>query len=645
RLCCALQSQLEGSHGQRAERRRAAAAFAGVLGQVAAVWPPLRPRGRRGGAPTASGGGGGGGGGGAAAVGCFLLSTLHGASECRRAQLEFVGAAARHAPELELRSLPGGASKGQACFEARVAAGAGTSSSSALERLFDAMRSAGDGFRHVKRVSPFDALCDASLASVVELVRQRSADVFSAFPEPTTFAIQLQSGWLHGRGAGYPSRDECLAAIGAALPPGQKVSLKAPDVIVQVKGFAGRCGVCVRHASLRLDCPTSLEDVYMECSAGQAYYRRDVNCGPTPAEPAAPAALAPLLDSAIEMDAWCARLSQAAPRAGASGGEAAAEAHGCGLGGQPQAHAAAAERQVRALAELARSAGLLELSSVEFGAGKGTLTRALREAAGAREAVRVLVDRDRAKGGACRHTDDSRFTEDFALRLRIDIRNLWLPGLPELQGQRVVGVGKHVCGAATDFALRSLCAGGLTRDPPPAVVAPPETEAAGVLKDIPRAARKELARRVGAQAFAAMPLREQVRLLQGARPPRVAGALIALCCHHLCTCESYCNPEWLEEHAVTAEQFHLICRMSRWAVSRPGGPLAARRRAVGRACRGFLDAGRAAFLARHGLQAEVVEYCGAEATPENRALLATPGGGGAGAAGQGAPAHAAAAPS
>ena len=42
-------------------------------------------------------------------------------------------------------------------------------------------------------------------------------------------------------------------------------------------------------------------------------------------------------------------------------------------------------------------------------------------------------------------------------RLRIDIAHLWLPGLGELGAYPgVLGVGKHVCGEATDLAIRCM---------------------------------------------------------------------------------------------------------------------------------------------------------------------------------------------
>eukprot|EP00927_Polykrikos_kofoidii_P028194 TRINITY_DN2464_c1_g1_i1.p1 TRINITY_DN2464_c1_g1~~TRINITY_DN2464_c1_g1_i1.p1 ORF type:complete len:667 (+),score=74.39 TRINITY_DN2464_c1_g1_i1:27-2003(+) len=583
-------------------RREAAARFAAALNFVAGITCKIRrarrgvPRHEVGGEKEERSGG-------------FLLTTSHAKGECRRALDEFILATARHAPDVVLRQGSAGASF--AFLEVRGPQNCAAS----LEAVFDAMKLSGEGFRHVRRVYPFDGVCGTSVSSVCELLQRVAKPALSV---PTTVAIHLHTSGLHVPGDSLPSRKEYIAAIGEAILQDQTVDLDNPSTIVHVRMFDGRCGICVRPSSCRLDCPTSCEDVYATCSSDQAYYKRNVNCGRASEGEVAPGALP---ETIADLDAWHARLTVLAQSTRSCSADILASSREYKL--DRHSHTEAAERQVTALTELVRSAGLLELSSVEFGAGRGTLTKCLHSVCAAKSAIRVLVDRDRAHGGTCQYTNKSRFTEEFALRLRIDIRNLWLAGLPELQGSDVVGIGKHVCGCATDFALRCLCAkcklpiSGDTQAP-----LQTEEEAAALLKSFPRVCRRDLARRVGREAFVPMSFREQVQLLQTARPPRVAGAVIALCCHHRCTWESYCNPDWLEAHEVSAVDFQIICRMSSWAVSSPSGPLGATRKSLGRHCKDFLDAGRAEYLARHGFQAKVVEYCSREETAENRALVA-----------------------
>merc|ERR1712232_700062 len=105
---------------------------------------------------------------------------------------------------------------------------------------------------------------------------------------------------------------------------------------------------------------------------------------------------------------------------------------------------------------------------------------------------------------------------------------------------------------------------------------------------------------------------EQVELLRSKRSPHVVGVAIALCCHHLCTWESYVNREWILDHGFSASEFNLICRMSAWATCRPTGPLGDARLKLGCACKAFLDNGRAAFLRDRGFDAEIREYCAEE---------------------------------
>jgi tRNA:m4X modification enzyme len=266
--------------------------------------------------------------------------------------------------------------------------------------------------------------------------------------------------------------------------------------------------------------------------------------------------------------------------------------------------AAAGHAQTRALSRVITScslagcgrheaAGRQPLWSVEFGAGSGSLSKRLASdalALGARPlSGQVMLDRSCARGGAKRacvpgedrwEEHDPRMLGSRTLRLRIDIRHLYLPGLDELRAASVVGVGKHVCGVATDLMLRSL------------------VEPQG---------RRGLTRNAEGDG-------------EGAFSCELIG--VALCCHHLCTFEDYVHRPFLDQAGIGADEFALVCRLSGWATGCRGANGDAFRRHVGATCKAFLDAGRCVYLRARGFRAELLEYCSPDQSPENRMLLA-----------------------
>ena len=80
----------------------------------------------------------------------------------------------------------------------------------------------------------------------------------------------------------------------------------------------------------------------------------------------------------------------------------------------------------------------------------------------------------------------------------------------------VVGIAKHLCGCATDFALHSIV------------------------------------------SAATVPAREN---------PALSGVVIATCCHHKCSWGTYCNRPFFEELGISAEDFQLLTVISSWATS------------------------------------------------------------------------------
>ena len=218
----------------------------------------------------------------------------------------------------------------------------------------------------------------------------------------------------------------------------------------------------------------------------------------------------------------------------------------------------------------------------------------------------------------------------------------------------VVGIAKHLCGCATDFALHSIV------------------------------------------SAATVSVREI---------PALSGVVIATCCHHKCSWGTYCNRPFFEELGIFAEDFQLLTVISSWATSgaaggsgdRRGGGLNARddaanapynapnasnaapdaqhgapnapnaaadaqhgapnahhdapllgehenadpeaaqlgalldgwidaptRRQLGRMCKRLLDTGRMRYLAQHGYSVRMQAYVDEIVSPENMLIVAQP---------------------
>ena len=113
-------------------------------------------------------------------------------------------------------------------------------------------------------------------------------------------------------------------------------------------------------------------------------------------------------------------------------------------------------------------------------------------------------------------------------RLLMDIGDLDLSRVDAVRGRGIVGVAKHLCGAATDLALRCLV----------------HTHHRG-------------AKVSGCGSHEGSEVSDVAR---------VHGMAIALCCHHRCSWAELAGQEFLEQLGFTAEEFHLISHMTSWAV-------------------------------------------------------------------------------
>jgi len=170
--------------------------------------------------------------------------------------------------------------------------------------------------------------------------------------------------------------------------------------------------------------------------------------------------------------------------------------------------------------------GLLENGNtfIEFGSGRGQLTYWLTRAVTDPSTCQfILVDK-----ASHRHKFDNRLRdcEDIELvRLRADIQDLSLAGLAPfltVQQESVVGISKHLCGAATDLTIRCL-----------------------------------------------------TQTLENSASEMV-GMLIALCCHHRCEWSPYVGKEFLTEQGFTEEDFPLLTSITSWCTCGSGKPREAR---------------------------------------------------------------------
>ncbi len=250
------------------------------------------------------------------------------------------------------------------------------------------------------------------------------------------------------------------------------------------------------------------------------------------------------------------------------------------------------------------------ITCVEVGAGKGFLALNICKVM-AKANHFILVDNRHFRNKA-----DARLREQGAIieRQYIDLKDWALERTPSLGqtgshcGNHVVLVGKHVCGVATCYSLRSC---------------------------------------------------EQHRAIS--RQKKLSGIVIATCCHHSIIWDDYVNQEYFIRNGFTRSHFEELSRMSSWAVStfrkksdsssdstiynrhgkKPSesgssddehevSPLKdeldsmsfSRKRELGNACKNLIDIGRALYLEKKGYDVELLQYVDSSTSRENRLLVA-----------------------
>lgn len=274
-------------------------------------------------------------------------------------------------------------------------------------------------------------------------------------------------------------------------------------------------------------------------------------------------------------------------------------------------HAEKHEAQNVALTSKAVDRSLLREDSVvvEYGCGRAGLATAIcAERPGLRY---VLVDRD-----ARRHKIENREEHrvERTLRLRLDIADF------DLASMLSAPLTPEQLPRASDFQSGALVASG-NQNSGPAERLEQVWQAAAALQSAPWPPQHVLACAKhlcgGATDIA---LRSVLR--RGGNVD--ASICIATCCHHRCDDVTYVNLPFLKEIGLCGSggEFEVLASLAGWAVGGRGDVQARRRQ--GMMVKRCLDLGRVAWIREHlSLQdAAFVEYIEKNVTPENFAIIA-----------------------
>ncbi|XP_077133298.1 tRNA:m(4)X modification enzyme TRM13 homolog isoform X2 [Ranitomeya variabilis] len=265
---------------------------------------------------------------------------------------------------------------------------------------------------------------------------------------------------------------------------------------------------------------------------------------------------------------------------------------------------------------------------VEFGAGRGKLSHWVNIATQDAENVHFLL----VERSTTRFKVDGKQRKSTFERLHIDIQHLCLDRVPSLVQKPlpVIGIGKHLCGAGTDLALRCLVRSHSNSDgEPPSKRSRTDTE----------------------------------QPITGGSTGHcnVHGIVIALCCHHRCDWQHYVGRDFFEKLGLGQREFGLFQRMSSWATCGARNPsqgekssgkgdsedmeehdmdqrsngcnaepvqglqlCVEEREHLGRLCKLLIDRGRVDYLEKMGYEANLEYYTEPEVSLENVILTAAP---------------------
>ncbi|XP_039260322.1 tRNA:m(4)X modification enzyme TRM13 homolog [Styela clava] len=252
------------------------------------------------------------------------------------------------------------------------------------------------------------------------------------------------------------------------------------------------------------------------------------------------------------------------------------------------------ENSVSALRQIRQNANLLGLMErqgllvspgcyIEFGAGRGQFSISVIKTIPIEKqslCLFVLVDR-----GTNRRKLDAKHRQSgdkmMIKRIRSDIKDLCISNIEDLPSHPLVAISKHLCGVATDFALKCI------------------------VRTSPKS--------------------------------KFHGGVIALCCHHRVIWDQYCGKEYFKHLGLSARDFSIISLMSSWAVchfkpSTSTNPVPnnvnkldflsnEEKTKVGLICKNVIDRGRVSYMIQNGYDCVLIEYTEKSVSLENVALV------------------------
>ncbi len=209
---------------------------------------------------------------------------------------------------------------------------------------------------------------------------------------------------------------------------------------------------------------------------------------------------------------------------------------------------------------------------VELGAGRGKLSHWLSLSLKDINANYLLVERgsQRFKFDGYHNENEIRFN-----RIRMDIKDLYLSEIDLIkESEELILYGKHLCGAATDFTLRSL----------------------------------------------KRTLNEQKK--------KFKGLFLAVCCHHYCDWETFCGKKYFKNLKLTRKQFYIIRNLTSWAtcgVESATNEKNLYKEKIGYMCKNLIDIARTSYLHENNeFYSKLFYYCDQNITLENRMLFVAP---------------------
>lgn len=222
---------------------------------------------------------------------------------------------------------------------------------------------------------------------------------------------------------------------------------------------------------------------------------------------------------------------------------------------------------------------------VEFGAGRGYLSHFLSNVFSGVDLV--LLERkayrfkaERSLRGRC---------IGFVRRVTVDLKDVVLSQIRELTTCSFVGFGKHLCGSATDLALRAC-----------------------------------------------------FRTRQSESPTcKALGFAVSMCCYHRCSWDTYVNQSYLVKQGIGRSEFCHLIKVTSWATLGSSSSMSVslydrneenvhsaafklqhqEKVLLGRLAKRILNNGRVEWCMGLGLKAKLITYIEEEISPENILLL------------------------